>query len=148
VQVPWDSKVPTAFFRGTATGGGVTVATNQRLAVAQLCHDWSNDGSGTSSSGSGSSGDGDAVHPHLDAKIVGWNMRDKKIAGGKMTFIRKKDFPFTGDRATNFVPIYQQGTYKYLLYVEGHCAACRYGFMMQLGSVILKVRAVVVAVFC
>ena len=35
-------------------------------------------------------------------------MRDKKIAGGKMTFIRKQDFPFTGDRATNFVPIYQQ----------------------------------------
>jgi hypothetical protein len=26
------------------------------------------------------------------------------------------------------------------MYIEGHCAACRYGFMMQLGSVILKVR--------
>lgn len=29
---------------------------------------------------------------------------------------------------------------RYLVYVEGHCAACRYGFMMRLGSVILKVR--------
>lgn len=27
---------------------------------------------------------------------------------------------------------------RYLVYVEGHCAACRYGFMMRLGSVILK----------
>ena len=39
----------------------------------------------------------------------------------------------------NFVPIYAQGRYKYLLYVEGHCAACRYSFLMRLGSVILKV---------
>lgn len=29
---------------------------------------------------------------------------------------------------------------RYLVYVEGHCAACRYGFMMRLGSVIIKVR--------
>jgi hypothetical protein len=27
-----------------------------------------------------------------------------------------------------------------LVYVDGHCAACRYGFMMRLGSVILKVE--------
>ena len=38
----------------------------------------------------------------------------------------------------NFVPIYEQARYKYLLYVEGHCAACRYSFLMRLGSVILK----------
>ncbi len=25
---------------------------------------------------------------------TGWNMRDKKIAGGPMTFIRRKDFAF------------------------------------------------------
>ena len=38
-----------------------------------------------------------------------------------------------------FTPIYEQSKYKYLVYVDGHCAACRYGFMMRLGSVILKV---------
>ena len=27
------------------------------------------------------------------------------------------------------------------VYVDGHCAACRYGFMMRLGSVILKVES-------
>lgn len=43
------------------------------------------------------------------------------------------------DRAKNFVPIYEQARYKYLIYVEGHCAACRYSFLMRLGSVILKV---------
>lgn len=80
-----------------------------------------------------------------DAKITGWNLRDKKIASLPMTHIRPKDFPFEGDRAKNFVPIYKQSSYKYLIYAEGHCAACRYGFMMQLGSVILKVDSKCVA---
>lgn len=130
---PWEEKVPVAFFRGTATGGGVTVETNQRLRLAMLSYEWSklprlND-----------------PHPYLDAKITGWNLRDKKIATGKMTFLVKSNFPFEGDRAKNFVPIYEQSKYKYVLYVEGHCAACRYGFMMQLGSVILKVESTCVA---
>lgn len=62
-----------------------------------------------------------------------------------MTHIHPKDFPFSGDKATNFVPIYKQSSFKYLIYAEGHCAACRYGFMMQLGSVILKVESQCVA---
>ena len=33
----------------------------------------------------------------------------------------------------------EQSKYKYLIYADGHCAACRYGFMMRLGSVIIKV---------
>jgi len=81
----------------------------------------------------------------LDAKITGWNLRDKKIATKPMTHVRPCDFPFEGDRKKNFVEIYKQSTYKYLVYVEGHCAACRYGFMMQLGSVILKVDSMCVA---
>ena len=75
----------------------------------------------------------------LDAKIVGWNLRDKKPAGSdSITFLNTAALGFTGTKK-NFTPIYQQGTYKYLIYVDGHCAACRYAFMMRLGSVILKV---------
>ena len=73
------------------------------------------------------------------------NFRDKKIASKKMTFVRKADFPFEGDKKKNFVEIFMQSYYKYLLYIEGHCAACRYGFMMQLGSVILEVDSQCVA---
>lgn len=65
-------------------------------------------------------------------------VRDKKTADGPMTFLRPKNFPFTAGRQ-HFTPIYEQSKYKYLVYVDGHCAACRYGFMMRLGSVILKV---------
>lgn len=81
----------------------------------------------------------------MDAKITGWNLRDKKIFSQPMKYLRKNDFLFEGSRAKNFVEIYKQATYKYLLYIEGHCAACRYGFMMQLGSVILKVDSSCVA---
>jgi hypothetical protein len=127
-DVPWESKRDIAFFRGTATGGGVTIETNQRLRIAQLCHDWEQPSS--------------PYNGYLDGGIVGWNVRDKKISSSPMTFIRPRSFPF---KLSQFTPIYEQSTYKYLLYVEGHCAACRYGFMMCLGSVILKVDSLCVA---
>ena len=121
-----DDRVATAFFRGTATGGGTTVEDNQRLKVAALSHEWKDDE------------EKDGSEPFLDAAIVGWNLRDKKTADKPMTFLRQKDFDFTAGRH-HFTPIYEQSKYKYLVYVDGHCAACRYGFMMRLGSVILKV---------
>mmetsp|Transcript_9303 Transcript_9303/g.25725 ORF Transcript_9303/g.25725 Transcript_9303/m.25725 type:complete len:699 (-) Transcript_9303:101-2197(-) len=123
-----DNRVATAFFRGTATGGGTTPDNNQRLKLAQLCWDWKDDPE--------KGGD----EPYLDAQIVGWNLRDKKTADSAMTFLRAKTLPFTAGKH-HFTPIYEQSKYKYLVYADGHCAACRYGFMMRLGSVILKVEA-------
>ena len=121
-----DNRVATAFFRGTATGGGTTIHNNQRVKCAYLSHEWKDDPE--------KGGD----EPFLDAAIVGWNLRDKKIADGPMNFLRPSDFKFTAGKH-HFTPIYEQSKYKYLVYVDGHCAACRYGFMMRLGSVILKV---------
>lgn len=94
-----DGRIPTAFFRGTATGGGTKSDNNQRLKVAELSHQWKDDPV--------KGGD----NPYLDAAIVGWNrkflsyaqlnvsnvwltfslvpVRDKKIADGPMTFLRK-----------------------------------------------------------
>jgi hypothetical protein len=37
---PWEEKVNTAFFRGTATGGGTKIENNQRLKLANLHHVW------------------------------------------------------------------------------------------------------------
>ena len=34
--------------------------------------------------------------------------------------------------------MYEQGCFKYILYVEGHCAANRYAFLMRLGSVVFR----------
>lgn len=123
----WDEgRVATAFFRGTATGGGTTIHNNQRLMVTYLGHIWKDDP------------EKGGEEPFVNAQIVGWNMRDKKTADGPMTFLRPKNFDFDAGKH-HFTPIYEQSMYKYLIYVDGHCAACRYGFMMRLGSVILKV---------
>lgn len=107
-----DNRVATAFFRGTATGGGTTIDNNQRIKVAYLSHKWKDDPE--------KGGD----EPFLDAAIVGWNLRDKKIADGPMTYLRPQNFEFTAGRH-HFTPIYEQSKYKYLVYVDGHCAACR-----------------------
>ena len=112
--------------KGTATGGGTNIDTNQRLMVAHLSNLWKDDP------------EKGGEEPFLDAAIVGWNMRDKKTANGPMTFLRPSDFKFDAGKH-HFTPIYEQSKFKYLVYVDGHCAACRYGFMMRLGSVILKV---------
>lgn len=112
---------------GTATGGGTTIHNNQRLMIAHLGSTWKDDPE--------KGGD----EPFLDAAIVGWNMRDKKTADGPMTFLRPSNFRFDAGKH-HFTPIYEQSKYKYLIYADGHCAACRYGFMMRLGSVILKVN--------
>jgi len=121
-----DNRVATAFFRGTATGGGTTIDNNQRLKVAHLSYIWKDDP------------EKGGEEPFVDAAIVGWNLRDKKTSAGPMTFLRPKNFGFDAGKH-HFTPIYEQSKYKYLIYVDGHCAACRYAFMMRLGSVILKV---------
>eukprot|EP00903_Cladosiphon_okamuranus_P011737 g11035.t1 len=150
-ECDWADKQETAFFRGTATGGGTTRETNQRLALAWQSFEWEsspehNGKADSESKGDESSGGDSAAAgvPLLDAAIVGWNLRDKKTAGQEMRFLDTSKIPFKGGKE-NFTPIYQQSKFKYLLYVEGHCAACRYGFMMRLGSVILKVTSRCVA---
>ena len=73
-DTPWEEKVDTAFFRGTATGGGTSIETNQRLRVAQLCFDWE----AATDSSNFKIGGSSHVTPFLDAKITGWNFRDKR----------------------------------------------------------------------
>lgn len=134
---PWEEKVDTAFFRGSATGGGTTVETNQRLQLAHLSNLWKNDPAKNGVDA------GDSVLL-LNAEVTTWNLRDKKIAGKPMTFLRTEGLNFEAGRQ-HFIPIYEQSAFKYLLYVEGHCAANRYAFLMRLGSVILKVESRCVA---
>ncbi|EQC28953.1 hypothetical protein SDRG_13290 [Saprolegnia diclina VS20] len=138
-DLPWEDKVDTAFFRGTATGGGTTIDTNQRLHLAHLSNLWKTE-----------SEYHHLMHPlpYLDAEITAWNLRDKKIAKNPMTFVRKERFQGRGEFTAgkhHYIPMYEQSKYKYILYVEGHCAANRYAFLMRLGGVILKVTSKCVA---
>jgi hypothetical protein len=124
-HVPWDKKVETAFFRGNATGGGVTPDSNQRLGLARLCVEWKKRNPA-------------AAFPLLDAGVTGFNVRDKKLFGEPMRFARSN---LLKEYSAKFTPMYEQGRYKYIVYVEGHCAANRYAFLMRLGSVVIRIES-------
>ena len=49
----------------------MTPHTNQRIHLAQLCYDWSHDAA--------LNGERTGGCAFLDAKITGWNLRDKKV---------------------------------------------------------------------
>lgn len=50
----------------------MTAETNQRVHLAQLCYEWSCDPA--------VNGEATEGVPYLDAKITGWNLRDKKVS--------------------------------------------------------------------
>lgn len=119
-----DTREAKAVFRGTATGRGVTSATNARLRLAEF----------------------GAARPDLvDAGITGYNVRDRVVAttaGGDIVvdFVRPED-PLL-PRRVPFMPMADQvASFKYVLYVDGHCAASRYGTLMHTGCVILRVQS-------
>jgi len=128
-EVPWASRTPTAFFRGNATGPGTDADTNQRIRLAAMSIEWRRDARLNGGPGG---------VPFLDAGVVGWNMRDRKLQGKPMTFTRPDEL---GIPKVPKVPMYEQMQYKYHIYVDGHVAAMRYASMMPLGAVILKVAS-------
>lgn len=129
--VPWEERIPTAFFRGSATGGGTSHENNQRLRASWLSHVWKSDDRYNQNNHI------DGV-PYLNAGVVKWNLRDKKQLGECMTFCRPDllDFP-----TADYVPMYEQCRYKYILYAEGHTFSPRYTFLLKMGWLILKVES-------
>ncbi|OWZ23196.1 Tyrosine kinase [Phytophthora megakarya] len=124
---PWEDKVNTAFFRGSATGGGTTIETNQRLHLAHLSNTWKDDPTmnGQAERDAGEQNTTQELIPLLNAEVTTWNLRDKKIAGKPMTFLRHEEFIFQGGRQ-HFIPIYEQSKFKYIfviLKVESRCVA-------------------------
>ena len=67
-DIPWSSKKPTAVFRGSTTGCGVTIETNPRLNLAYISVNTPPDERGV---------------PYLDASITKWNLRPRKLEGKK-----------------------------------------------------------------
>ena len=115
----WDSKVPTAVFRGTSTGCGVTVETNPRLKLAKM--------SITSPLEGG--------HKLLDAGITKWNCRPRKLY--KNNFLQVIDPEKLQDiKLASFLDPVQQSNYKYIINVDGHVSAFRLSLELSMGSVV------------
>jgi hypothetical protein len=134
----WSEKKNQLVWRGSATGPGVTPETNQRLAVVLLAQD----------------------HPkQMDCALTGLNLRDRvNVVTGDMEYLsletarqvckktkEKTVNDFAALKKNHFLSFVDQCSYKYLLYVQGHSAAFRYGKMMFSHSLILKVESTVLA---
>ena len=122
---PLSSKKSVAFFRGSCTGSGRTVFTNQRLRLFTFAHELQSD--------------------LLDIRCTSLNNnRLRKHYLETVGELKPSDINFPVSD-TFYVPMSEQIRNKYLIYVEGHCAACRLGIMLASGCVILKVSSSTVA---
>lgn len=122
---PLSSKKSVAFFRGSCTGSGRTLFTNQRLRLFTFAHELQSD--------------------LLDVRCTSLN--NKRLRKHYLETVGELipssiNFPVSD---TFYVPMSEQIRHKYLIYVEGHCAACRLGIMLSSGCVILKVNSSTVA---
>jgi len=120
----WKDKIPTAIFRGSSTGSGVTIETNQRLKVAYISHITPKDIN---------------VIPYIDAGITKWNIRPKKNLGNKyLEFLDPSTLPFT---LVNKLTPLEQSKYKYIIHIDGHVSAYRLSYELSMNCVILIVKS-------
>jgi hypothetical protein len=127
-NIKWEDKKPIAFFRGTSTGCGNDIYTNQRIKLAFLDAKWNADLKDTNKQ-------------ILDAKIIKWAYRLKKTEKDT-TFnrINEKKLNDLGINLGNKLPIEELYKYKYVLNVDGNVAAYRLGFLLSLNAVIFIVE--------
>lgn len=121
--VPWERRAPTAVFRGSASGCGVTVAANPRVQLAKLAQDLSD-----------SPARGGA--PLLDAGITDYNETTPRLNNGRVDII---DPGSLGVPLLRPIPLHQQSRYRYMVNVEGYVGAFRYLFMLSSGSMVINV---------
>lgn len=120
-DVPWDEKIPTAFFRGSATGS-MEVQCNQRLMITKLDYEWRN-----------------TKPTLLDAGIVSWNSRDKIDSSLQINYIKPKEMNAIGIYLKPRVPMNEQIKYKYIVNIDGHSKPNRTMYLLQSGSLMFVV---------
>ena len=111
----WKTKKNMCIFRGTATGCSIDIETNMRLKAADISFD----------------------HPDiLDAGVIEWNARAKKIKGKPISIIDPTKFRF---KLANKITNIEKSNYKYILNIDGHVSAFRLSSELNMSSVVLIV---------
>lgn len=116
------SKKDKLFFRGSATGSGSNEITNQRMLAFRLAQRLED--------------------TRIDVRCVSLSKRLHKHFSEPVETIGTVSFPVS---QTFYVPMTEQIQNKFLLYLEGHCAACRLGSMLGSGCVVFKADSTCVA---
>ena len=114
-RAAFDAAACRAVWRGSATGYGITDDTNPRLRLWRFA----------------------ATEPRIDVAFTAVNGRDKLLADGtRLGYLH-------GVPLGAYMPADAQAArFRYSIYVDGHCAANRYGAMMRARRVILKIDTV------
>jgi len=121
----WNKKKPTAVFRGSSTGCGVTTEDNPRLMVAKMNQYNYNDN--------------DGLGPLLDAGITTWNTRPRKLKGKK--YLDNIDIKVQPPLINRLSHKEQKENYKYVINIDGNVTAYRLSNELSFGSVILLVES-------
>jgi hypothetical protein len=124
INTDWNKKKDIAIFRGSATGCGITIETNQRLMAAYLSTQ---------------------NYKLLDVGITNWNPRLKKYTDKPLGFINKRSLSNKQDNISlddgTFINNYDKSCHKYILNIDGHVSAFRLSFELSMNSVILLVES-------
>lgn len=119
IDIPWEEKIDTAIFRGSATGY-TTLKNNQRIQIAKLSQEMSKS----------------KYNNLLNAGIVSYNSRDKIDDNLTLTFIK----PNIVDLVEK-IPMHEQIKYKYIISIAGHSGGInRISWILQSGCLWLKVE--------
>ena len=121
-RIAWEKKRSVAIWRGSSTGVGTTVNTNQRLKASKISKQLMLSGS----------------RVQLDAGITAWKCRPRKIEG--MEGLQTIDIAATKLSLVNKIPFAKHAEYKYVVHIGGHTSAYRLAAELSLGSVILIVE--------
>ena len=126
----FDSKINKAVFRGKATGCGITETTNKRIQLAWLCNTYKKE--------------------LFDVKLTDLNKRMKIDPNNdycdyidefrNLPSQDNKTFQIK-DLLGNKMSDSETSQYKYIIDVEGHTAAFRFARMLNLKSVIIKIKS-------
>lgn len=126
-QIPWESKIKKAVFRGSTTGTGVSNGVdgkeepvNQRL-LAYVIAEKNKD--------------------LIDYGITKWNLRPRKLYNYKYLETIAPQDPKKPYFLANRLDLQQQSEYKYILNLEGNVAAYRLSYELSSGSVILLAKS-------
>ena len=135
----WDSKIPTAVFRGSSTGCGSDIKTNPRIHLAYLSKKWSSDDNYNENNKVDQ-------YSYLDAGITKWNTnRIRKETNKNLDFGYSRDILDIGERdyikMRRIKKITRQSEYKYILIVDGHSAPFHTAYRLSFKSLPLIVES-------
>ena len=122
-DILWKDKIPTAVFRGSSTGSGLTIETNQRLKVSYMSKVEKFEKNN---------------NDYLNAGITKWNIRPKKYINNK--YLETLNLEELDLELVEKLTPYEQSKYKYIIHIDGHVTAHRLSYELSMNSVILLVK--------